>query len=741
MRRKLLTGAAFLCSVLFFSQTGFSAAKAGNSSVAVVVDPATYGKVKTGVDAYVQSIDLKDAAGNLLRKGILVVDKWGQPDSIRTHLYKLYQNNHLEGAVFVGDIPVPMIRDAHHLTTAFKMSPKRDWKESSVPSDRFYDDFDLKFDYLKQDNDVKLYHYYSLRADSPQQIHCEIYSARIKPPKVPGRDKYELIAEFLNKAAETRKENREMSKVLHFAGHGYNSESMNARIDEAAALYEQFPFLKEKRGTDREYMDYTFDKFIKERLMAALSDKSMDLAILHHHGSEDAQLLNGSPFASDAASWIEMAKNFFRSKIRGAKDTTASKTYYVKEYKIPQEWVEHVFDSKITEQDSLYSASMDLTIPDMYGYVSGAKVVILDACFNGSYHLDDYIAAYHIFNPGGTIAVKANSVNTLQDTWTNELMGLMSYGVNIGNWAKGQMTLESHLLGDPVFAFAPVKNAFTAVKGFDLNRDIVKEKGNAGYWRKLLNAESPDVKSLAIKMLCQNNAIASEELLEILRSDKSCIVRMEAFSRLKDRADECLLPAIILGMEDSYELLQRLSTMTAAKNGDPALIPVIAKIYLDPISTARIDFQNKYVMDVCNADALVAELQKQRAAKVNGLGGVWPNDKVFNARIKIIQNGSKSRTNDFNALKDKNTPVKEKNFTISGQRNGCNVAALDGFFFLLASDDQADEAMKVAIAETLGWYRYSYRKDEIIRKCQELAAREKSAAVKNELLKAINRLK
>lgn len=738
MRQKLLTGAVLLFSMLLLTAEGFAASKGWCSSVAVVVDRTTYEKAKGEVDAYVKSMEIKNGKGQLERTGILVIDKWGQPDSIKNCLYDLYKNKNLEGAVFVGDIPVPMIRDAHHLTTAFKMSPKRDWKESSVPSDRFYDDFDLKFDYLKQDGDMKLYHYYSLRADSPQEIHCDIYSARIKPPRVPGKDKYTLIAGFLKKAVQAKKESREMSKVLHFAGHGYNSESMNARIDEASALYEQFPSLKEKRGKDLEYMDFTFDTFIKNRLLAALSDRNLDLAILHHHGSDDTQLLNGSPNRSDAASWLDMSRNFFRSKIRNAKDTAKTIEYYVKEYDIPRHWVADTFDPRVIEQDSIYSASMDLHIQDMYGYVSGARVVILDACFNGSFHLDDYISAYHIFNPGGTIAVKANSVNTLQDTWTNELMGLLNYGVCVGNWTKGQMTLESHIIGDPTFAFTPEKNTLTAVKGFDLNRDITKERSNTAYWRKLLTAPGADIKSLAIKMLYNNQAIAPAELLGILRNDPSCIVRMEAFMRLKQQAGRELVDAILLGMNDSYELLQRLSCMTAAKCGDPRLVPDVARIYLSPVSTARINFQNKYTMDICDADLLTGELKKQRTEQT---GTKWPGENVFAARLKAIKSLDAAKKKEFNALKDSSTPVKERTFTVSGQRNGCDARALDGLFYLLSPESHVDDAVKVNVAEVLGWYRYSYKKEEILQKCNELYTKEKSPVVKNELLKTINRLK
>lgn len=728
MNNKLLIHSVKLLCIICFTLSiscGLQA-KGWNSTFAVVVDGITYQKVKADVDAYVTSVSTLD------RKGVLIIDKWSCPDSLRAVLNKMYKNEHLEGAVFIGDIPVPMIRDAHHLTTAFKMSPKRDWKDSSVPSDRFYDDFDLKFNYLKQDADMKLYHYYSLRADSPQSISCDIYSARIKAPAVPGKDKYELIAAYLKKAVADKSQKREMSEILYFAGHGYNSESMNARIDETTALGEQFPFVNNGKG-DLNYIDYTFDDYIKYRLKAALADSNLDLAILHHHGSEDCQLLNGSPIVSDATSQIEQAKMFFRSKIRGAKDTTASKAYYVKEYKVPQEWVENVFDPKITESDSLYSASLDMNIPDMYGYSSGAKMVILDACFNGSFHLNDYISGYYIFNPGSTMVVKANSVNTLQDTWTNELMGLLNYGVCAGNWAKGQMTLESHLLGDPTFCFNYANEPFTQIKNFNLNRDITKEQTNVAYWRDLLKSNLPDIKCLAIKMLVNNKAITSAELLDIQRTSQSVIVRLEAFMSNKQIADKNLVTAIELGLQDSYELLQRLSAIVAAKNGNPALMPLVAKITVSPVTSARIDFQNKYIIDGFDGESFIKEMELAR--KQNPL---WPAQRSYESKIKNIRRADSGRKADFAALADEKATVKEKNFTINGQRNGCNNLALDSFFALLSTSK--DHAMRLSIVETLGWYRYSYRKDEIIANCKKLYETEQDATVKNELLKTINRL-
>lgn len=720
-----------LAFIMFASGNGLQA-KNWHSTVAVVVDEITYNKVATEIEAYVESI------GTDSRKGVLLVDKWQHPDSIRVALYKMYKENHLEGAVLIGDIPIPMVRDAHHLTTAFKMSPKRDWKESSVPSDRFYDDFDLKFDYIRQDEEAQLFHYYSLRADSPQMIACDIYSARIKAPAVPGKDKYELIAAFLNKAVAQKKEQKNMKRILHFAGHGYNSESMNARIDEAVALTEQFPFLSGETG-DLEYIDFTFDKYIKNRLLSAVADKELDLAILHHHGSEDTQYLNGSPFTTNPKEWIELARNYFRSKVRSAKDVAKTKANYKKEFGIPDAWLDDAFDEELVKQDSIHSASMDIGISDMYGYESGAKIVILDACFNGAFNNDDYIAGYYIFNPGNTLVVKANSVNTLQDTWTTELMGLLNMGVCAGNWAKGELTLESHLLGDPTYSFVPESGITAMFKNLNLNRDMVKEKHNTAYWKQILSSKQAhkvpaDLKALAIKMLYNNKAITSGELLKIQENDPSRIVRLEAFMTNKQIADENLPQAIALAMTDSYELTRRLGALTSAKNVSPSLLPVVCTMYMNPAITAREKFQIQYSMDGFNADSLVMYLANMRKSSPS-----WPEEAVYDTKIQSISRNAKVRKNEFDALKEDKTSLRDKQFTVSAQRNNCNPAALDGLFYVIKESD--NDELRLQATEALGWYRYSYKKPEILAKCSVLYEAEKNEAVKKELLKTMNRLK
>lgn len=733
MRREIKNAfAAFALLALMQGAAFAKSDKMSGTTLAVVVDEKTYQQIPQQVDAYVASVD------NSYRKGVLVVDKWFNPDSIKACLYNMYKTQNLEGAVFVGDIPIPMLRDAQHFTTAFKMNQKMDRKDSSVPSDRFYDDFDLKFKPLGQDEERKLYFYYTLLPDGAQELCCDIYSARIKAPE--GKDKYKMLADFLTKTVNEKKNRAAMDKILHFGGHGYNSESMNARVDEAVALSEQFQFLNTNKG-DLDYIDFTFDRYVKTRLMAAVADKELDLAILHHHGAEDTQYLNGSPFVADPQGWISLAQNYFRGKMRSAKDKEATKAKFLKNYDIPASWLEDYADAVKKQEDSLHAASMDIVISDLEGYESGARMVILDACYNGAFNNDDYIACHYIFNPGNTIVAKGNSVNTLQDTWTTELIGLLNWGISAGNWAKGQMTLESHLIGDPTFEFVAqnIPAEFAGKKGFNINEVIAARKNDVKYWRGVLYAPvedelACDFKSLAIQMLYNNNAITSEELLDIQKNSNSKVLRLEAFNTSRKIADSNFPKAIVQGLQDDYELTQRLAAMYAGKNYSAELMPAVAKACMDPMTHERVLFQLKGNLKGYDAKALEAEFKK-----VNDARPYWEGEEGFAKTLRIIANSDKSMQKDIDAIMDGSMSVKEQRSFARARRNGCEPKAVAPLVHIIKNS--SDQELRLIAIEALGWYLYSSAKSDIIAQCEQLYSVEKDEAARNELLKTINRLK
>ena len=723
MRLALVAGAVLLL-------LGSSCSRNAKTTLAVVVDEKTYAAIPEQIDAYVESVD------NSYRTGVLVVDKWYNPDSIKAHLFDMYNNNGLEGAVFIGDIPVPMLRDAQHFTTAFKMNQSMNIQRSSVPSDRFYDDFDLKFNFIKQDEQKKQFFYYSLLPESAQEIGCDIYSSRIKAPE--GENKYEVLAAYLQKAVAAKQDKAPMDKILHFGGHGYNSESMNARIDEAGAFAEHFQFLNRK-GNNLEYIDFTFDKYVKTRLKAAVADKELDLAVLHHHGADDTQYLNGSPFVADPTGWINLARNFFRGKVRSAKDANAAKARYMKSYGIPAAWVNDAFDPARVQEDSLHAASMDIVISDLEGYESGAKMVILDACYNGSFNQDDYIACHYIFNPGNTIVVKANSVNTLQDTWTTELIGLLNWGISAGNWAKGQMTLESHLFGDPTFEFGAQDIEHFNEGGFDINEVIATRKNDVNYWKKVLDAPVEDelvcdFKSLAIKMLHNNNAITSEELLDIQKNSNSKVLRLAAFNTNRKIADENLPKAIIMGLADDYELTQRLSAMYVGKNFSEELLPAVVKTYMDPMTSARVLFQIKGNLKGFDAEKLIAQFNKE-----NEENPYWEGQEAYGKLINMINNYDKSFKDEIAAIADGSMTLKEQKSFARGRRNGCEPKLIEPLMHIIKNS--SDKDLRLTAIEALGWYEYSVAKNDIIAQCEALYGAEQDGAAKGELEKTINRLK
>ncbi|MDD2514082.1 MAG: hypothetical protein WC191_07150 [Proteiniphilum sp.] len=697
-----------------------ASAQKHKGSFAIVVDSAVLANCSSSIDQYRSSVEADGLATHL------IVDKWSLPDSIRIRLQQLYLHDQLEGAVFIGDIPVPMIRDAQHLTTAFKMDQRRAWDRSSIPSDRFYDDFDLKFEYLKQDSLQSLLHYYSLTSEGAQSVESEIYSARIKPPKYEGKSRFELIDAYLEKAVREKAVARRISQVTYFAGNGYNSNSMVARADERMALTGQFSALAKGKGR-LNYIDHTFDEYVKGRLMAELEREDLDLAILHHHGADDTQYLNASPYTIMTDKWLEMARKFFRGKIRSAKDTTASKQYYIDNYNVPESWVNNAFDPEMMLQDSLSDAAMDIHIADLEGFTPGAPFVMLDACFNGSFHLDDYISGHYIFNPGHTVVVKANSVNTLQDIWTNQLIGLLELGVSVGNWAKEQFTLESHLMGDPTYRYASSR-----MEGEDLNQAIAHRRKDHGYWKRLLKNEHPEVKALAMKILFKKGALTPDQLLAVQTSDQSPTVRLMAYHLLLQSDSEQMVPSIQAGLHDNYELIRRFAGMHAGENQSPRLLDDLVKIRLSPGVSERVYFQVRGAVEQYAKEDALAAFDRQ----LEGRSGIW-YEKIKAERANFERILS-AKEKDMMKLLDPEVESRNKRFNITALRNSNQVAYLDTLFrFMKESDDQN---LRQLLAEAFGWYTRSWKKQEIVDFCRAQAAVEKDDAVKKELLRTVRRL-
>jgi len=356
---------ASLAFLLWIPQAGFTqqvikpATKGYKTSFAIVVDKDTYTEAKTELEAYKNVLE---------KKGLgtyLIYHNWEKPEQVKNQLQQLYSKDKLEGAVFVGQIPVPMIRDAQHLSSAFKMDQRINWQRSTIPSDRFYDDFDLNFDFIKQDTLNKQLFYYSLSAESPQFLQMDIYTARIKPTE--GDQFIPRIKQYLQKVVLQANQKEKLNKMMVYTGHGYHAESLNAWAAEQVSLREQFPQLFTLQGRI-DFLNFRMMKSMRDSYLSQLQRPDLDIAIYHGHGSDDIQLLNGYAYATAPQPSIENIKRYLRNKIQNVAeskgDVEAAKNRYHTWLDVPLSWMENALVDSVIRADSLENALADLVLKD-----------------------------------------------------------------------------------------------------------------------------------------------------------------------------------------------------------------------------------------------------------------------------------------------------------------------------------------------------------------------------------------
>jgi hypothetical protein len=698
------------------------------SGFAIVVDQKSYDAAKVEIESYARSVELQGL------KTYLLVGQWTTPDVIKEKLNQLYHSpeSPIEGAVFIGDIPVPMLRDAQHLSSAFKMDQdKYAWNRSSIPSDRFYDDFDLQFTYLKQDTARHLYHYYSLKAESPQILTPDIYSGRIKPPE--GKNKYDLLKAYLKKVVAYKSSVGKVGQVLLFTGHGYNSECSRSWMDEKLALSQQFDYLNGQKGY-LEYINFQTDKHIRFRLMAELKRKDLDIALLHHHGAPTTQYLDGMPATQSVQDEIEDVKYYLRSKLSSAGKTPekikATKETYMKSLGVPESWFDGTFDKKQIEKDSTFNANLDINVADLKDYSSNAKFIMLDACFTGSFHLDNYLSGQYIFDEGQTQVVQANTVNSYQDKWPDEMAGLLGLGLRVGFWNKMNCLLETHLIGDPTFAFK------SADSNMDVNSWIRSRKNDMPFWRTQLNSPYADLQALALRMIYQKEGKgASGLLLRAFKESRFFTARTEAFKLLSLCRDQNMIDAINLGISDSYELIQRFSAIYMGNTGDKSHIPYMIDALLRNNLSNRVEYDLKTSLSMFPKDLLLAELEKQLPQKEFLLDPAATKSEM----TKLIEYNTKRMQDYVNELLAKETSKKERYFNLRNFRNMTTHPHLDEL--INYTDTVSDQSLKIVAIEMLGWFDNSSERQRIVSFCnKELKDKRLPENYRYEVLRTKNRV-
>lgn len=725
--KKLLSSILLFIPILVFGQIQ-TVKPAGKyqTSFAIVIDRKTYDAVKPSVELY-RDMLLKEGLG-----AYILIDDKNDADIIRQTLQSMYRGTpKLEGCVLIGDVPVVMVRDAQHLSSAFKMDQNMKWERSSIPSDRFYDDFSLKFKFIKNDENDPLLHYYSLQANSAMRLQSNIYSARIKAPERQngGQNKYELIDAYLRKVVAERNTTNKVDNLMMFRGHGYNSEALEAWSGEQISLREQLPELF-KAGSKAKFLAYESKFPYKFDLLSEVQREDLDIALFHEHGGEDIQYINAYPLANSPQENIESIKYYVRSKIRTGVKRKNNKDelidYYAKYLNIPRDWC--LDNDSLANVDSLTEHNMDIYLDDIYSARPNARFVMFDACYNGAFNNKEYIAAAYIFGEGKTIVALGNSVNSLQDKFPDELIGLLGQGVRVGLWAKHINYLETHLLGDPTFRFAPTD------KDLNLNREIVLKESDSAYWLSLLNSKHADVQALALKKLCESNYNGIAGILKdtYFKSEFGA-VRMECVRLLSTIDNEDFITVLQASVDDPYELIRRLGMEYIGKNGSPELKSAIIHSIIYDNTSKRVALKANTSIGFYDPAIMKAELDKQ----INDNTNYIQKDSLKNYVVSVINSRSSMAADYLKEMKD--TSLKEKgrfNAVRSIRNMNCHYLLSD--YIALADNESENLLIRETMLEALSWFYLSYRRNEIITLCDKILDSGQNEKLKYQALKTKN---
>lgn len=684
---------------------------------AIVVDKDTYENVREAIDLYRAKLHRLNIADYRL-----IVDE-ATPTEIRNALHEISPD--IVGAFLIGDIPIAMISNAQHLTTAFKMDEtKFDLHRASVPSDRFYDDKGLRFQFLKQDG---LFYYYRLDEDGVQKLDPAFFVSRLTVPEAMKADAHTLIDKYLRKASKDNGQVDEMFRLVTYAGHGYNSDCLMAWADERKLYDEMF---SESRHDVRS-LNYRSSHDMKSVILDELAHGDADVMIFNEHGSNDTQYLTTNLAINDRKTALNLFQASLYEALRKTKNPHALdslKSDFSRKYHLTSDFFSEVLSPQRISADSLREAGYDLTLGDMgRDFCPKPRFVVLDTCYNGDFSADDYIAAHYLFSDGNTLAVQANSRNVLQDRRTNEDFGLLALGYPVGILNQLVPTLEGHLFGDPTVYFQRPSFKVLILPHLDLPKTRKQRKS----W---LNGNNPNLRAAGIHLAAKHGEVDTQTLFMMLRDD-SIVIRLAAFKALVAKDDaEIRTRAFRVAIADKHELVARQAALEVKKWGIPATLPLIADAYVRDPHRLRVRFNL--------LSALYAFSPKESGeALLKAVEKLRPRDAQLRKRMQAKAGElQRFRDNIILPLKDHSAPLKAKLQAARTIRNYQIHDDIDTLMAIIVDKGTTDDLLRTLI-EALGWFASSYRKAEIIDFCRrELARSDLDNKIHAELRQTINRL-
>ncbi|MBN2093311.1 HEAT repeat domain-containing protein [candidate division KSB1 bacterium] len=633
---------------------------AGSSSFAIFVDSTTFINTGSWLLKYRKSIE------NDGLPTYIIIANWSYPEQLQEVIQDLYkQKKHkLEGIVLIGEIPIVMLLDAQYLTSAFRTDPtNQDLFKTSVPTDRFYDDFDLKCNFVQQDSANRLLHYYRLSPDSVQKLEKEIYSARIQIPPDTNKN-YKILVNYFKKIVRIKSAPREaLDNIIAFTGFNYMSGSHTAFLDEMITLREIFN-LQKITDSRLQSIDYRSLPNLKQQLFRYLNIATGDLFLMHAHGNEENQYLlekESIPIMAEDNSTLQS-----QSMAENADETT-------------------------------------ITINDIGKRNINSEVVLLDVCYNGAFQYARNMAHAYLFSPGEVVVVMANSVNVRQDIALVENLGSLAFGARVGQWHQVERYLESHLFGDPTFRFANAAGeADECQPPFERMPLIACNPGNL---KKIIKESPwPYLRASALNALYQLKVNDFQEFLKPGLKDPANIVRLKSWLLLAEQRDTEFITRLPEGLNDSYELIRRNCVIWMGEIGSNSFVQHLARVAIQ-------DPSERVLFNALTSLKLIGTQEARTALKwiLSELTNYDDGKFLQQARANLFTMTQWLPNEIFPPLTKGTEEEKIKHIQLF--RANRHLIALPILLFLYENDKSV--AVRAAAAEVMGWYAF-YEKRKII---------------------------
>ncbi|MBP5229965.1 MAG: hypothetical protein J6Z32_07500 [Bacteroidales bacterium] len=660
MKKILLLLAVFLVGMVSYGQKVDIEQPKTETGVrfAVVIDSKTFQKCKKEVYNYRDALE-KDGLSTYIISG-----EWENPDQVKEEIKRVYAENpkNFEGIVLVGDIPVVMVRNAQNLTRSFKMDENKFEKgRSSVPSDRFYDDLGLEFEFLTKSSNIKdaggreLF-FYNLSAGSKQYLSPDFYSGRILFPNGFKGDKYKEIGKFLDRAAAAHLAPPQMKNMLLSRGALSENEDFYARIGGIEMIKDQVPFLA--RPNAIQVIDFNKDTpSQKDRLMEALKQPQNTVFYYRGHGN-----------------YAVMAPGF----------------------------------------SAAHGSTAEIKAAEMLKNPTQAYYVMLNSCFNGSIFKSQDMAPSFLFSPGNVLAVQSVGINSHQDEWEFRYAGIIYGGARVGECHRLAPLLERNLFGDPTFHFKSVYN-------YDLKDFTVKNTGNEEFWRYAMEKGLPlgvegdrnnSITCVAVNRLCRMDKLSSSDLAKLWGKRLSPSVLLECVLQTYDLYGKgCdttvandLLEILNEGILSQYEFVVRHSGMAAKQFADPRLEDaLINSIKYNLKRTRAIRFVAE-ALSMIPENEMLASFANHPLSKDPTVAKYIEDNKKVLYKQKRIQHL---------VITDKNTGSDRRILHSLGAKNNPFPDYIP-LFVSMVEDESLNTELRFVQADLLGWYEYSYKKKDVV---------------------------